>query len=37
MGVPAPLIHADTGMDGSAVMHVTKTIAAEAKTAYFET
>jgi hypothetical protein len=37
MGVPAPLIHVNTGMDGSAFMHVTITIAVETKTAYFET
>jgi polyhydroxyalkanoate synthesis repressor PhaR len=36
MGVPAPVIHVNTGMEGSATMHATKTIAAETKTAYFE-
>ncbi len=37
MGVRAPLIHVNTGMDGTGAMHARKTIAAGAKSAYFET
>ena len=37
MGLRGPLIHVNRGMDGRAAAHVTKTIAAGAKTAYFET
>jgi hypothetical protein len=36
MGIGAPSIHVNAGMDGSVATHVTKLIARETKTAYFE-
>jgi len=36
MCIRSPLIHVNTGMEDKGAAHATKTIAAEAKTAYFE-